>query len=78
MSGSVGQKVRPSQTAAGRARVSRSVGSPDSGGAAWAATGKVGRVSPYRKPKCQKSGGEGPLVRGLALIVTGFGRHGPR
>ena len=36
-SGSVGREFRPSQTAAGRAQVSRSVGSPESGRAVWAA-----------------------------------------
>ena len=43
MVGSDGREVRPSQTAAERAQVSRSVGSPESGRAAWAADERVGQ-----------------------------------
>ena len=48
MGGSVGREFRPSQTAAGRAQVSRSVGSPESGRAVWAADERVGRSATER------------------------------
>ena len=61
MGGSVGREVRPSPTAAGRAQVSRSVGSPESGRAAWAADERVGRSVGH--PVSRLSGRGGPVGR---------------